>query len=306
MNTRQLEVFRAIMRCGTLTGAAKALNVSQPALSQILLHTEDELGLPLFQRLKGRLVPTPEAEQLYPEADRLFRELDNLRRFAGDLKHGKSGLVRLASSAPPSLSIVPRALKAFRSACTGVRVRSYVVPVAVIATMLERGEADLGVAMNDTLLPTLDTEVIGRSEVVCVLRTDHALARRQAITVADLADETLISYRGDSLPGMLLEQAFAQEGATLRPDVEIDVSISALSFVQHGIGVALVDGLLPWSSFPGLVARPFRPAISLPLCLLTSSRRPLSHNQELLRRHLREAVRSHGADPASPGVLIPV
>jgi len=306
MNARQIEVFRAIMRCGTLTGAAKALNVSQPALSQILLHAEDELGLKLFERLKGRLVPTPEAEQLFPEADRLFRDFDKLRRFASDLKHGKTGLVRLASSAPPSLSIVPRALKAFRSACAGVRVRSYVVPAAVIATMLERGEADVGVAMNDTPLPMLDTEVIGRSEVVCVLRADHVLASREAITVADLAGETLISYRGDSLPGMLLERAFAEEGAALRPDVEIDVSIIALSFVQHGIGVALVDGLLPWSSFPGLVARSFHPVISLPLCLLTSSQRPLSRNQDLLRRHLREAVRIHGADPASPGVLIPV
>jgi len=306
MNARQIEVFRAIMRCGTLTGAARALNVSQPALSQILLHTEDELGLKLFERLKGRLVPTPEAEQLYPEADRLFRDLDNLRRFASDLKHGKTGLVRLASSAPPSLSIVPAALQAFRSACPGVRLRSYVVPVQIIATMLERGEADLGVAMNDTQMPMLDTEVIGRSEIVCVLRADHRLAGRTAITIADLAGETLISYRSDALPGMLLDRAFTDEGAGRRPDVEIDVSISALSFVQHGIGVALVDGLLPWNSFPGLVAQPFRPVVPLPLCLLTSSQRPLSRNQDLLRQHLRAAVRNRGADPASPGVLIPV
>src|SRR5258708_19812282 len=125
MNARQLEVFRAIMRCGTLTGAAKALNVSQPALSQILLHTEDELDLKLFERLKGRLVPTPEAEQLFPEADRLFRDFDKLRRFASDLKHGKTGLVRLASSAPPPPSILPPPLKPFRSPSTGVRLPPY-------------------------------------------------------------------------------------------------------------------------------------------------------------------------------------
>src|SRR5258708_31327643 len=120
MNARQLEVFRAIMRCGTLTGAAKALNVSQPALSQILLHTEDELGLKLFERLKGRLVPTPEAEQLFPEADRLFRDFDNLRRFASDLKHGKTGLLRLPSPPPPSPSMRPHALQPFRSPCARV------------------------------------------------------------------------------------------------------------------------------------------------------------------------------------------
>src|SRR5258708_14653119 len=144
MNARQLEVFRTIMRCGTLTSAARALNVAQPALSQILLHPEDELGFKLFQRLKGRLVPTPEAEQLFPETDRLFRAFDNLRRFASDLKHGTAGLVRLAASVPPSLSLVPGALKAFRAACPGVRLRSYVVPVATIVEMLAAGGPGLG------------------------------------------------------------------------------------------------------------------------------------------------------------------
>lgn len=306
MNARQLEVFRAIMRCGTLTSAAKALGVSQPALSQILLHTEDELGFKLFKRLKGRLVPTPEADQLFPEADRLFRELDNLRRFAGDLKGGKGGTVRVAASAPPALSLVPRALGAFRVARPGVRLRTYVVPVAVIVDMLERGDIDLGVAMNDTPMPLVDTEVIGRSEVVCVLRANHKLAGRKTITAGDLQGETVISYHRNNLQGMLIDRAFARDGGELRRDVEIDVSIIALSFVQQGIGVALVDGLLPWSSFPGLVSRPFRPAISLPLTLLTSSRRPLSRNYDLLRQHLRAAVRSYGADPAAPSMLVPV
>jgi len=80
VNARQIEVFRTIMRCGTLTSAAQALNVSQPALSQLLLHAEDQLGFPLFRRLRGRLVPTPEAMQLFPEAERLHRDLESFRR----------------------------------------------------------------------------------------------------------------------------------------------------------------------------------------------------------------------------------
>ena len=95
MRARQIEVFRMVMRCGTLTSAAEALNVSQPALSQILLHTEDELGFKLFQRVKGRLIPTPEAEDLYPEVERLFGDLEALRGRARDLRHGKAGIVRL-------------------------------------------------------------------------------------------------------------------------------------------------------------------------------------------------------------------
>ncbi|WNJ90221.1 LysR family transcriptional regulator [Bosea sp. 685] len=300
MRARQLEVFRMVMRCGTLTSAAEALNVSQPALSQILLHTEDELGFKLFLRVKGRLIPTPEAEELYPEVDRLFSDLEGLRQRAGDLRQGKSGVVRLAASAPPSLALVPEALRHFRAAHADIRILSYVVPAEVIVAMLDRGQAGLGIAMTDQSIPLIDTEIIGHTRIVCVLPSAHPLASREAIGPADLRGETLISYRAESLPGQLLRAALGREGVSFQPEMEIDVSIIALAFVQQGLGIAIVDGLLPWHSFPGLVTRPFRPNVALPLCLLTSSRRPLSRNHELLRAHLRSACKSLGLEQHEP------
>ncbi|MDP3601626.1 MAG: LysR family transcriptional regulator [Bosea sp. (in: a-proteobacteria)] len=294
MRARQIEVFRMVMRCGTLTSAAEALNVSQPALSQILLHTEDELGFKLFQRVKGRLIPTPEAEDLYPEVERLFGDLEALRGRAHDLRHGKAGIVRLAASAPPSLSVVPEALRHFRSAHPALRVLSYVVPAEIIMRMLDDGQAGLGVAMTDEPMAGIDTEIIGRTRMVCVLPAGHELAEKASIAAADLQDETLISYRATSLQGRLLREAFGREGLVFQPEMEIDVSIIGLAFVQQGLGVAVVDGLLPWHSFPGLVTRPFLPEVSLPLCLLTSARRPLSRSHDLLRAHLRTACRELG------------
>lgn len=295
MNARQIEVFRTIMRCGTLTAAAQALNVSQPALSQLLLHAEDQLGFRLFQRLHGRLTPTPEAIQLFPEAERLHRDLEGFRRFAADLRTGKQGTLRLAASPPAALSFVPRALVDFCIACPGVRVISYVVPIAVLTTMLDNGEADMGVAMNDTPQPLIHTERIGQSEVVCLLPKDHRLSGQRGVGPADLDQETLISYRPDSLPGLMLGEAFAAAGGRYQPQVEIDVSIAAMSFVQQGLGVALVDALVPWHTFPGLVALPFLPRQALPVSLLFSTRRPLSKTQDVLRDKLRKAGKRYAA-----------
>ena len=59
INLRQIEVFRAIMLTHSMSGAAKALHVSQPAISRLVSHTEQRLGLKLFERIKGRLYPTP-------------------------------------------------------------------------------------------------------------------------------------------------------------------------------------------------------------------------------------------------------
>jgi DNA-binding transcriptional LysR family regulator len=303
MNARQLEVFCAIMRYRTLTSAARALNVSQPALSQILLHTEDVLELKLFRRVRGRLVPTPEAETLYPEAERLFRQMEVLRRYAGDLKKGVSGLVRIAASGPPSLSILPQAVQNFRAAAPAVKLISYAVPVSVITTMIADGDADIGLAMYDVPMPLLDTETIARTEVACVMRKDHPLAGKAVITPGDLDGLSLITYRAETLPRMAIEQAFAQTGITLRVDVEVDVSIIAMAFVRTGGGVALVDGLTPWATFPDMVMRPIRPTLPLPVCLLTSNRRPLSRPQELMVFHVRQIARNLIGSKSFAGIL---
>jgi DNA-binding transcriptional LysR family regulator len=79
MNARQLEVFRAVMRNRSLTAAAEALHVSQPAVSKLLRHFETQIGYKLFERLGGRLVPTAEAQLLYRDADRIFREIEVLK-----------------------------------------------------------------------------------------------------------------------------------------------------------------------------------------------------------------------------------
>jgi DNA-binding transcriptional LysR family regulator len=289
MRARQLEVFRMIMHCGTLTGAAEKLNVSQPALSQILQHTEDELGYRLFERKRGRLAPTPEAMDLFPDVERLFGDLENLRRHAADLKQGRIGTVRLAASSPPSLSLVPEALRHFRAAHPQVRLQSFVASAEMMIPMILRGEASLGIAMTDEPVTGLLHETIGQTRIVCVMPEGHALARLDAVRLPDLSLDTLISYRASSLPGRRLAQMFAAEERSFHPDIEIDVSILAIGFVQQGLGLALVDGLLPWSRFPGLVTRPFEPCVTVPICLLTSTERPLSRNHDLLREHLRRA-----------------
>jgi DNA-binding transcriptional LysR family regulator len=180
-----------------------------------------------------------------------------------------------------------------------VRLVSTVVPVDVLTEMLGRGEADLGVAMSDRPRPLIRLETLGQSEIVCVLPAGHALAARRAVGAAELQGETLVSYRSDSLPGELLGRALAQEGVRFRPQIEIDVSVIALSFVQQGIGIALVDGLIPWDGYSGLVVRPFRPRIALPITLVTGTRKPLSLAQDKLRSQLREALCAYASSAAA-------
>jgi DNA-binding transcriptional LysR family regulator len=292
MRARQLEVFCILMRCGTVTGAAAMLNISQPALSQILLHAEDQLGFKLFNRVRGRLVPTQEAEELYSQAEHIFGELDALRRRTVDMRHGRTGLVRLAASAPPSMSILPRALTAFREAHPDIVVRSLIASQSSIVEMLRSGEVSLGIAMNNLPNAGIHAETVGRATLLCVLPAGHRLADLERVRFTDIRDETLISYRADTFPGRLLGAAAEAEDMAYAPAIEIDLSITALPYARDGLGIAIVDSLLPWDQFNGIVTRPFEPRIEVPIAILTSNDRPLSASHELMRDCLRDACRA--------------
>ena len=283
MRARQLEVFCALMRAGTVTGAAATLNISQPALSQILLHAEDQLGFKLFNRVKRRLVPTEEALELYPEAERIFGELAALRRRTADMRRGRTGLLRIAASAPPAMALIPGALADFRASHPDVVVRSQIAPMRHIVDMLRDGDIALGIVMNDKPHHGIDVEKIGESHLACLVPGEHPLASRASIGFADLAAYPLIAYRPEVLPGLLLSAIADAENLEYAPAIEIDVSISALPFVQSGLGIAIVDSLLPWGLFSGVRIVPFVPKTALPVAILTRTSHPISGAAKLMR-----------------------
>src|SRR5919205_1199028 len=91
LTLRHIEVIRAVLRAGTLTGAAHQLAVSQPGLSRTLRNAENRLGMLLFERRGGRLHPTPEALALYPDIEKAYAEIEAIQRTSTDLKHLQGG-----------------------------------------------------------------------------------------------------------------------------------------------------------------------------------------------------------------------
>ena len=98
LNLRQIEVFRAIMISGSISGASKLLFVSQPAVSRLIAYTEQRLGLMLFERIKGRLSPTPEARRLFVEVTALYQNVQRVNEVADNLAENREGQLRLSLS----------------------------------------------------------------------------------------------------------------------------------------------------------------------------------------------------------------
>ena len=113
MRLRHIEVFHAVYNCGSITGAAKLLNVSQPSVSKVLAHAEQQLGFPLFNRHKGKIVPTREAERLINHVNHAYRNINELRRVSKNLGSAESGVIRIAVTPALGIDIVPAAVASY-------------------------------------------------------------------------------------------------------------------------------------------------------------------------------------------------
>ncbi|MBJ3778540.1 LysR family transcriptional regulator [Acuticoccus mangrovi] len=287
MNARQLEVFRAIMRDGSVTAAANSLAVSQPAASKVLHHLESQLGYKLFERIGGRLVPTMEANLLYEDADRVFREMEVLKNLARTIGERKVGLLRIGASAPVTYSVLAEALLTFRKAHPTVKVHLHALPKKEITEQLIIGDIDLAVTLSPIQAPTVRTEILAGVRIMAVMREDDPLTEKTEVTPHDLVGRPIISYGNHADVGPSLNRAFEQYGLTRDVSIQISSSVGAVPLVSGGLGIALVDGLVQWNIFRGLVSRPFSPAVMMNVTVSTNSARPTSRFLEPFLKSLR-------------------
>lgn len=288
MNLRQIEVFRAVMMRRSVTDAARMLGVSQPTLTKVLRHAEDQLGFRLFRREHGRLRPTEEAQLLFADADRIFREVQSLQRLSTDLREGTGGLLRVGATASLALSVVPDALDLYRRDFPAVRVMSYLLAGDEMAEMIMAHQLDVGVSIAPIEVPSARTETIHRAEMICIMPEHHVLAALDTVTPQDIDGHTLISYSGATPVGQMLENAFRHTGLRRRVDVEVSLSPLACSLVQRGVGVAVVDGFVSRLGLPGIVWRKFRPRTVQQVTLVMPS--SPSHFANGFMTHLRRIV----------------
>lgn len=262
MNAREIEIFRTVMRCRSLSAAARVLNVSQPALSKAVRHCEDRLGFALFQRKAGRLVPTAQADELLPAVDRIFRDLQALKALAHDLGVGRGGLLRVGATSSLSISIVPTAIASLKRAHPAARVTLHLLPLAELAEALTARRIDIGLALTPLALPGIESKVLGTTTCMVVLPAGHALAGHTRLGPRDLGGQCEIGFGSWQDFGRSLDDVFAVEGTVRNVGIEIGTSVNAIALVREGAGIAIVDGLAASVLPPGLVARQFVPELT--------------------------------------------
>ena len=291
LNLRQIEVFRAVMLTGSISGAARLLAVSQPAISRLLAYTEDRLGLQLFARIKGRLKPTPEARRLFEEVDQVYQGVQRINELAQNLLNRTTGRLSLVSSPSLGEAVVPDALALFRRNHPEVQIEVNTPTLSELVRQVATNQADIGLSAMPVDHPNVLASVVAESRLVCVCRKEHPLATRESVRVADLAPYPLISYGEDTPYGTIVQTSLAGAEGAPRPNTIVRFVPMACALAQAGAGVAFANEfVLRGRSWPDIVAVPVVPRVPVRLYLLIPRDSPPSRLARAFCDSLRDAL----------------
>ena len=296
MRLRHIEVFNAVMLTGSVSAAARLINVTQPAVSRILAHAELQLGFALFHRHKGRLVPTREAQTLYPHIERLFNQLDEVQRLAAGLRgQQREGELHILSVLALSYEVMPRALKAFRALHPGVEVTIDGLHSPQIVSALVLQEADLGFAFNAPVHPALAQQTLSEGRMVCVAPKgllSPALVEAGAVHLSDLAHTPVVRLGANDPLGAMVGLACREADVGLQAAFTVQTYHAALALAHHGLGVALVDVCTAASADRAKVdVLNLAPRMPVPVNVLRMANRPASLLADAMARCMQDAVR---------------
>lgn len=285
---KQIEYFRAVMETGSVSGAARLLCVSQPNVSRMLKYTETRLGMVLFERLKGRLHPTPEALALFREIQPLHAQLEQLQDSVRRIRNGESG--RFMIGASPSLGrfVIPNVIAALRTEFATLAVKLDILSVSQIIEYVAFGQGECACTIFPIEHPQIETETFASGCLVCAAPLGHRLTRLAQLGAREIAEEPLIGFEPNTPHGKVVQAFFTRAGITPEFRSIVRFAESACALAEHGGGLALVDEFtMAGNAFPKLAAIRMKVREPFRIYLHRSAQQPLS----IVGRRFREILR---------------
>ena len=250
--------------------------------------------MPLFERVRGKLYPKPEAHRLFAETEKLNRDLQGIRRLAASLKGRAVETVRLVSTPTLAISVLPQAMTAWRRDFAQTRCELATYHTSEIVNALRLGEADLALSLQDPRHPGIVAEPIatGNLTVMAPNGTWSAADCAQPIGAEGLSGELIGLADNDPL-GEIVVAACEAQGVQPVFRTVVQTYQIARSLVEAGAGTAVVDPFTAASAAADKVQRrQWEPAISVQLYLLTANHAPLSHGARELANCIGATARA--------------
>jgi LysR family cys regulon transcriptional activator len=253
MNLHQFRfVQEAIRRNLNLTETAKALHTSQPGVSKAIIELEEELGVEIFARHGKRLKRVTEpGEHVLKSIELIMREVGNLRRIGEQFSAQDSGTLSIATTHTQARYVLPQPVAKLREAFPKVNVSLHQGSPDQVARMVLDEVAEIGIATESlTQYEDLVTLPCYEWQHMLVIPVDHPLAKKENITLEDLADEPLITYHPSFTGRTKIDLAFAAK--RLQPRIALEAIDSDVIKTYVRLGWAWVS----WPRWPSRKTAP--------------------------------------------------
>jgi len=241
MRLRHIEIFHAIYTTGSITNAAKILHVSQPSVSKVLSHAELQLGFNLFERVKGRLIPTDEAEMLFDEVDKIYQQMRSIKNTARNIKKSEFGSISLGVSPALGFDIIPDVIASFHQDFPNVTFDIQTTHNDdVMQTLLEH-KCDLAVLFSPNAMPGIRSIPLAESELVIVYPKDKFPHCPNKLTLHDVCDLEFIDISDSGPLAEMLWARIMECDINFNSTVKVQTYFIAARLVARGLGVCVID-----------------------------------------------------------------
>jgi DNA-binding transcriptional LysR family regulator len=249
LSMRALECLVTVVEQGSLTKAAAALHMSQPALSHQIAAIERELGTPVIERLPRGVRPTAAGLAAVAEARIAVAAADRAVLAGRRVAAGSGGRIRIACAETMTAWVLVPVLRSWRRRFPDVELdlKEYTSADQMLDVLLGGG-ADVIVGPPPTRTDE-HIEVLGSEEIVVVAGPEHRFSRMAAVPLAELSAESLVHYNPRNGNAVWVDQFAAQRGVVLpQPTLRTGSPRTAAQLAAAGMGVAIVpfSALTPW------------------------------------------------------------
>jgi len=241
LTLHRLELFLAVLDSGGVARAARARNLSQPAVSEHLRGLEAFFGVPLFERAGRGVRPTAAARLIEPFVRQALGLVSSAEQAAIDLRGLRAGAVSVGASTTPGTYLLPEVLGRFHTAHPQIALTLRIGDTREVEQWVAAGAVEIGVIGAAPVRPGLAAERWVEDELVAIVARHHKLARRRTVPAAALTGEPYISREEGSSTRAVAERFFAKAGVTLRPVMELGSTEAVREAVAAGLGVSVVS-----------------------------------------------------------------
>lgn len=282
MELRQLKHFVTAVEHGSISAAARVLNLAQPAISSSIKKLEQELKTPLFNRRDRGIALTKAGSEFVSHARQILSQAEDAKLAMQAMEGLDQGQVDIAVPSMLGSYYFPPLLMAFRHQYPNIDMSIQDTGTRNIRRMLLDGEVELGVVASKDLTPELDSGPLIREKMVVCMSVDHPLAEKEVIEYADFLSHDLVLFRKGYYHHILLDRICSKEN--IKPRVAFISNLLPLikSVIRQGYAISPMWQVAIRED-DQIVTRPFAETFEIDLSLAWRKDSYLSRANQVFR-----------------------